>query len=176
MARSANNSKGPNSGIPIPEISEAQTRRFFQKIDRADTDACWLWTGYKDESGYGRVCINYRHFRAHRIAYCLEFGNVDSGLVVAHKCNNPACCNPRHLEATTQSANVVYSVGLGRTKLQPRKGEQCQQTPLTAAMVQQIRAMYDAGNISQTKLGEQFGINQTCVGAIIRRKTWKHVP
>jgi hypothetical protein len=42
----------------------------------------------------------------HRHNYITKFGPVPEGLVLDHKCCNPRCVNPDHLEAVTQKENV----------------------------------------------------------------------
>lgn len=70
---------------------------------------CWLWTGSIDRDGYGQA----RHMgvvrRAHRILYEAERGPIPSGLVLDHKCRNPGCVNPDHLQPVTQGENLRRS-------------------------------------------------------------------
>jgi HNH endonuclease len=76
---------------------------------------CILWSGplWDTIQGYGRIsisdsCITYKN-RVHRIVASLYLGyNLDSDFntIVAHKCNNVACVNPKHLYITTRGQNV----------------------------------------------------------------------
>jgi hypothetical protein len=75
--------------------------------------ACWLFTGYRQPSGHGRIRIGGRRGRlvqAHRLAYMLTHGPVPAGLVVRHLCGNAACCNPLHLTLGTQHDNVADAI------------------------------------------------------------------
>lgn len=50
-------------------------------------------------------------------------------------------------------------------------GEACQSAKLTAKQVQEIRAL--KGHMSQTKIGEKFGIAQAQVSRILSERHWK---
>ena len=43
-----------------------------------------------------------------------------------------------------------------------------------AAAVAEIRSL--RGKLSQAEIARRFGVSKSCVGGIIYRKTWKHVP
>lgn len=63
-------------------------------------------------------------------------------------------------------------------RLHPEKharGERSANAKLNEEKVREIRRLYAIGNISQTKLGEMFDIDQTVVSDIVRRETWRHV-
>jgi hypothetical protein len=71
--------------------------RFWERVDRQDTDDCWLWTGCRSHFGHGLVWRDGRHHSAHRIAW-ESANNEELGERWAlHSCDNPPCCNPRHL-------------------------------------------------------------------------------
>lgn len=53
-------------------------------------------------------------------------------------------------------------------------GESTHCSKLTAAQVRQIREMAAAGALQQF-LAQAFGVHQTAISAIIRRKTWAHL-
>jgi hypothetical protein len=78
---------------------------FWNKVVK--TNSCWLWQGKLDPKGYGRLSQH----KAHRYSYELHFGAILKApvsadqLVVRHKCDNPSCVNPEHLELGTRDDN-----------------------------------------------------------------------
>jgi hypothetical protein len=91
----------------------------FRKYCRA-VQGCWLWTGYLDRNGYGKLHINAKFTNtkknrvvyAHRWGYEYFKGPVPKGLVLDHLCRNPRCVNPEHLEPVPQGINSLRGVGL----------------------------------------------------------------
>jgi hypothetical protein len=75
------------------------------------TPTCWLWTGYTNEFGYGRLKIDGRYRSAHRVIYELLVGMVDPDLHLDHLCRNRKCVNPAHLEPVTPRVNILRGVG-----------------------------------------------------------------
>ena len=64
-------------------------------------DKCWEWPGCR-ANGYG---VTTKGKRVHRILYQMYYGEHDPTLLVRHRCDNPACCNPSHLEIGTHQDN-----------------------------------------------------------------------
>lgn len=70
---------------------------------------CWVWVGFRDRKGYGMTTIWVTGRRvsryAHRLAYEELRGPVPPGYQVDHKCRNPSCINPQHLQAVPAKVN-----------------------------------------------------------------------
>ena len=89
---------------------------FWDNVDVGSDDECWPFNGVLDQDGYGR----WYGKAAHRIAFSLEHGEPDN--LVLHHCDNPPCCNPRHLYDGTQQENVRDREVRGRGASGTRNG------------------------------------------------------
>lgn len=142
---------------------------FWKRIEK--TDACWNWVGEKDGGGYGRTRWEGKCHKAHRIAWRLLRGKIPAGLFVLHHCDNRSCCNPEHLYLGTQADNMRDMVERKR-----RKGIGCGEkngrSKLTQEQAEAICLLYAAGQMSQQKIANQFGVSQFAVSAIVRNKRY----
>lgn len=87
--------------------------RFIQNFKAIDPDKCWLWKGDRNSKNYGLIQVGRTSQIASRMSYEFFFGEFDKKLFVMHKCNNPPCVNPNHLELGNYSLNTKYSVKSG---------------------------------------------------------------
>ena len=69
------------------------------------TPTCWLWSGSKNQDGYGRVCGSGRKYSAHRWMYERAVGPIPAELEIDHVCRVRACVNPAHLRLLSHSEN-----------------------------------------------------------------------
>lgn len=168
------------------DLIKSREKLFWLKVDK--TENCWLWTGGVLADGYGGFGISYnKHhysYRAHRISYSLANNRpVPDNLLVCHKCDNPLCVNPDHLFLGTPADNSADMIekersGKGRKKKSANcaRGEQHGRTKLTTIEIQTIRTIVSKPDRpSYEQIGKQFGVNQSHIYRIAKRKVWKHV-
>lgn len=146
--------------------------RFWDKVQRAGEDDCWMWTGARHRFGYGRIGVgapSRATETAHRVSWVLHFGPIPSGKHVLHHCDNPPCVNPRHLFLGDQAANVADMWAKGRGRITHRRGEAHPWSKFTAEEVAEIRASAEpAGSIAR-----RFGVSREAVYRIRRGLNWR---
>jgi hypothetical protein len=121
-----------------------------------DVSGCWNWIRFKDGNGYGRALWQNIQTFAHRLSWIKYRGPIPSGMVVCHKCDNPACVNPDHLFVGTHADNGADKVAKLR---QYRK-----LTPEVFAAILSSDGTYQ-------EIAKKFDISTSHVGNI---KTGKH--
>ena len=87
-------------------------------------DGCWNWTGKQNEHGYGAITVDGKYTRAHRAVYFMLHPDANKALVVMHKCDNPRCVNPEHLQLGTVKENIMDMHSKGRFKGGAKLGNQ----------------------------------------------------
>jgi hypothetical protein len=154
-----------------PPFSEV----FWGRVDRSGgNDECWPWVARLSNKGYGEIHRVSRDERAHRVAW--ELANqqtIPEGMAVLHSCDNPPCCNPRHLWLGTQLQNIADRVAKNRSDC--LRGEAHWNAKLTAEDVAQMRKDRAAG-ATYAELMAKWSVSMRTIGYVVRGGLWKHVP
>jgi predicted XRE-type DNA-binding protein len=149
---------------------ESVQERFWSKVDQSGgKDGCWDWMASHLPQGYGVLGVNGKSLRSNRVAWELTYGDIPAGLCVCHHCDNPACCNPKHLFLGTMGDNMKDKIRKGRQT----KGEELPQSKLTLDQVQRIRHLYSEGHLSQREIAGIYGVVQGNVSMIVHNKIWR---
>jgi hypothetical protein len=159
-------------GLDVPKQKPGvKAPDFWDRVIKGD--GCWEWQG-KKVYGYGTLSVDGRSKRAHRHAYELAVGVIPDGLLVMHTCDNRACVRPEHLRVGTNKENMADAAAKRRMP----HGERNHQTRLTAEDVRLIRANYrwlGRGEWGSSWIAAKFGMHQSAVRYIVKRKNWKYV-
>jgi hypothetical protein len=100
-----------------PRLSpqEKERRRFARFWRHVEKDGgCWLWTGTKNNAGYGQAHWSGRHVLAHRASWEMHNGPAPAGMHICHRCDVRLCVRPDHLFLGTPDDNVQDMIAKGR--------------------------------------------------------------
>jgi len=163
-----------NAGKPAntPEV-------LWSKVDKKGEDDCWNWLGYKNKQGYGRTWINDYGFYAHRVIFNLAFPNTitlnapkstdDFGFLL-HICDNPSCCNPKHLFVGTHADNMADKVAKGRSP--DFSGDKGPRAKLNMTQAREARQLRKEG-VSTRELALRFGLSLPSMKTLLAGKSYK---
>ena len=149
------------------------TERLKAKIAIKGVDDCWEWTAGKGTDGYGRIRINGYSENVTRVIYRAFKGEIPVGFVVMHTCDNPGCCNPKHLEAGTQQDNMKQCETRGR--FASTKGTLNGRAKITEDQVRELRQKVRNGGIVIEDVAKELNVSYSTIWGIVKNVTWKHV-
>ena len=98
-------------------------------------------------------------------------GPIPAEVKVRHTCDNPPCCNPKHLLRGSQLDNIRDRVARGRNGA--AHVEANGSAKLTVAQVKEIRAL--RGTVRRVDLAARYDVEPSTISAIWHRKIWETV-
>jgi len=127
-----------------------------------------------DRYGYLTVLLRrpgkQRYVTVHRLVTEAFIGPCPRNHGVNHKDGCKKNNHVSNLEYMTNPDNVRQAAKMGLMT----HGERCHSAKLTAQQIPVIRRLLAEG-VSQTVIAKEFGVNQTTISSIHRRKKWKHI-
>lgn len=149
--------------------------RFWSKVDVRGENDCWPWKG-ATQKGYGHFRLNNprRTRKAHTISYELTYGEFPTGMEGCHTCDNPICCNPKHVFPGSHADNMRDMIAKGRRKSPTYKGSQNPNAVLCEENVVVIKQLINSGQ-NNTEIGRRFSVSHSMISRIRRGLAWTHV-
>lgn len=158
--------------------------RFEAKVDKSNPEGCWLWTGSKNNKGYGMILVQTAIGKrlAHRVSYELYVGPIPDGLCALHRCDTPACVNPKHIFLGTKKDNIDDMDAKGRrvvgfcpnNKPPLYKADDHPKAKLTSKLVLSLRERHANGE-ALCALARECGLNKSAMRRALRGETWQEV-
>jgi len=149
--------------------------RFWQIVEKAGDNDCWLWKRPPSSNGYGRIRVREtgKEESSHRVSWWLHNGRqeIPKGMVVMHSCDNKLCVNPKHLKLGTFKENTQDMILKGRAKYKPFPGENNANARLTEKDVIFIRN----SNLKHTEIAKIIGVSASCIADVRKRRSWAHI-
>lgn len=151
-------------------MAKTVQERFDEKYIPVTESGCWLWIAASAPSGYGKIIFRRKVMSAHRASWLLHIGEIPDGLVVCHKCDTPACVNPRHLFVGTHKDNMHDMLNKGRKVNKEQRGEANARAILSASDVLEIRKQI--GIVSVAQIARNYGVAYCTIRDIKVGKNW----
>jgi len=112
---------------------------------------------------------------AHRIAYQLATGEkLEPSDFICHSCDNPPCCNPRHLVRADAAWNSTDMLRKSRHWVSSKIGEKNGRAKLTAGDIRRFRSLHEKG-AALVELASRFAISPSHASRIAKRVAWGHL-
>lgn len=135
----------------------------LSKVQQGLDTPCWEFQGARDQDGYGKVRVGDEVERAHRLSFMCNHGPIEAGMVVRHKCDNPPCCNPAHLEGGTHEENMQDMVERGRH----RGNAKITSDEAVAIRLAKVRGA------SIASLASKYGVSESTISAVTSGQNWQ---
>jgi len=138
-----------------------------------DGNGCFNCTSHASiKGGYHRIKINYKHELVHRYVFEQCFGFIPQDLIVRHKCDNPSCINPEHLELGTPKDNMEDKSKRGRCNAP--FGERNKASKLSNKKVLEIRGLIDKG-LTLKNIANRYDVSESTIWRVKEGESWGRV-
>ena len=127
------------------------------------------WPGVLNRDGYGKVRWEGRHRRPHTVVLESAAGPapIDKPMAL-HSCDRPQCCALTCLRWGSARDNATDA----RDRDRHCAGERHGRARLNVEQVRAIRTLWAEGTLTQTQIGDMFGVSNVTVSAIVIRRLW----
>ena len=146
------------------DLTESVYKRFQAKCSKPTIHGCIIWLGTLNNVGYGQLQLSKTKGMkyAHRIAWVMKHGDLESEWFVLHRCDQPRCVNVEHLFLGTAKDNTRDMVAKKRHPW--RQGTRWQR--LNAIDGERICDLRASG-CTQQQIADWFGVSRPLVSMIL---------
>lgn len=147
----------------------------WSMIKKGESDECWEFQGGRNRQGYGNFSLDGKTAVAHRLVYILTFGDIPAGLIVRHTCDNPPCCNPRHLLLGTTKDNSLDMVSRGRHRGYTAgfQGEAHPRAKLSIQKAKAIRQKFSKG-VPMLNMAKEYNVSPAAIWQVLQGNSWNY--
>ena len=147
---------------------EKDKTRFWGNVEKGQgKNDCWNWQG-STLRGYGKFYANGQIYIAHRFAWVLENGEIETGKEIHHRCLNRRCVNPGHLELLTHAENMAEAAKRGAWA-----GERNGRAKLTDEKVKRVGLLIKG--VPVERIAKMLKVSKRTIYCILSGETWTHV-
>ncbi len=133
-------------------------------VVRPELGPCWVWEGYVDPKGYGRITISHVSELVHRVAWFVAYGKWPKPNAL-HRCDNRACVRLAHLFEGSNKDNTEDMLSKGREAC----GEKHGHAKLRQEQVDSIRTSTN----TQSALAREYGVSRSLICQIKKGLRWR---
>jgi hypothetical protein len=165
------------------KVTPEKAAAFLSRVDVCGPDECWHFkrkNGELYQSIYPLFRIDGKQYGAHRVSYAIANGGyiednppeLPKALwnVVMHGCDNPPCCNPKHLTLGTHQENTRQNMAHSIIMNDPNYTSR-----MTNEAIHEIRREAVTWN-GMCDMMKKYVVCEITVRRIVKRLSWKHVP
>lgn len=136
---------GAVKGVPMQYVrghNSYHSTPLYIEEDRGYETPCWIWQRSFNTQGHAQITVNKKSVLAHRFLYEKEYGPVERGLHLHHKCRQRDCIRLSHLEPLTPA----------------RHSRTHKSAKIDVETAFEIRRLYTKGDTSYEKLAKQYNV------------------
>lgn len=160
---------GIHRRLPIDANADFVSRIMRRTVP--NDSGCIEWQGATGKKGHGRINYGGRLYSPHCVIWVAHHGQIPSGQLVCHKCDNPRCVNIEHLFLGSFSDNVRDMIAKGRNS--QKRGAQHKLATHTDADAIRVRELWLQG-WSQREIVAISGCARAFIMKVLSGEIWSH--